>query len=44
MSEIAERFETREPGAKQVDEKIRCDAGVSSPYSLVTASTPMLEC
>ena len=26
MSEIAERFETHEPGAKLVDEKIRCDA------------------
>jgi 6-hydroxynicotinate reductase len=26
MSEIAERFETHDPGAKQVGEKIRCDA------------------
>ena len=26
MSELAERFETHEPGAKQVAEKIRCDA------------------
>ncbi|MBX3567337.1 MAG: 6-hydroxynicotinate reductase [Rhizobiaceae bacterium] len=26
MSELAERFETREPGARQVAEKIRCDA------------------
>ena len=26
MSELAERFETHDPGAKQVGEKIRCDA------------------
>jgi hypothetical protein len=26
MSELAERFETHDPGAKQVAEKIRCDA------------------
>ncbi|MGB3389205.1 MAG: 6-hydroxynicotinate reductase [Pseudaminobacter sp.] len=26
MSELSERFETREPGAKQVGEKLRCDA------------------
>ena len=26
MSELAERFDTHDPGAKQVGEKIRCDA------------------
>jgi hypothetical protein len=26
MSELSERFETHDPGAKQVAEKIRCDA------------------
>jgi hypothetical protein len=26
MSELAERFDTHDPGARQVGEKIRCDA------------------